>query len=82
MLLIEELAVRAWPAREAVPVDGWLLRHTPALTRRRSNSALALGDGDARDLAPVMEFYAHRGRRASAGFERSHGYHYRVAPDA
>jgi ribosomal protein S18 acetylase RimI-like enzyme len=66
MLLIEELAVRAWPAREAVPVDGWLLRHTRALTRRRSNSALALGDGDrnGRDLAPVVEFYARRGRRA------------------
>ena len=42
MLLVEELAARAWPAAEALRLDGWLLRHTPALSRRRSNSALPL----------------------------------------
>src|SRR6266536_2705862 len=63
MLLIEELAARAWPAAETQPVAGWLLRHTPALSRRRSNSALANGDGDL-DPAVVEDFYARRGRRA------------------
>jgi GNAT superfamily N-acetyltransferase len=63
-MLIEELAARAWPAAEAHRADGWLLRRTPALTRRRSNSALPLGDSDARDLAVVEAFYARRGGRA------------------
>jgi GNAT superfamily N-acetyltransferase len=63
MLLIEELAARGWPAAEAVRHDGWLLRHTPSLTRRRSNSALPLA-GDHRDLACVEDFYARRGTRA------------------
>ena len=50
MLLVEELAARGWPAAETLRRDGWLLRHTPSLTRRRSNSALPLaGDhGDPR----------------------------------
>ena len=61
-LLVEQLAARAWPAAEAVEADGWLLRHTPALSRRRSNSALPLGA--APDAAMVEDFYASRGRRA------------------
>jgi GNAT superfamily N-acetyltransferase len=61
-LLVEQLAARAWPAAEAVAADGWLLRHTPALTRRRSNSALPVGD--APHARVVEEFYARRGRRA------------------
>jgi ribosomal protein S18 acetylase RimI-like enzyme len=63
MPLVEEVAARAWPAAEALRVDGWLLRHTPSLTRRRSNSALPLGAGG-RDLAIVEDFYARRGARA------------------
>jgi ribosomal protein S18 acetylase RimI-like enzyme len=63
MLLVEELAARAWPAAETLRVDGWLLRHTPSLTRRRSNSALPLGDGSG-DLAVVEVFYASRAARA------------------
>ena len=59
-MLIEELAARAWPAAEAHRANGWLLRHTPSLTRRRSNSALAL-DGDHGDPAVVEDFYARRG---------------------
>jgi GNAT superfamily N-acetyltransferase len=39
-LLIEQLAVNAWPAATVQAVDGWLLRHTPGVGRRRSNSAL------------------------------------------
>jgi ribosomal protein S18 acetylase RimI-like enzyme len=61
-LLVEQLAARAWPAAEAVEADGWLLRHTPALGRRRANSALPLGA--APDAATVEDFYARRGRRA------------------
>lgn len=63
MLLVEELAARAWPAAETLRRGGWLLRHTPSLTRRRSNSALLLS-GDHGDLARVEDFYARRGARA------------------
>ncbi len=63
MLLVEELAARGWPAAEAHRLDGWLLRHTPSLTRRRSNSALPLA-GDRGDPALVEDFYARRGARA------------------
>jgi GNAT superfamily N-acetyltransferase len=63
MLLIEELAARGWPAAEALRCDGWLLRHTPSLPRRRSNSALPLA-GEHGDLALVEDFYARRGARA------------------
>jgi GNAT superfamily N-acetyltransferase len=40
VLLIEQLAVNAWPAATVRVADGWLLRHTPTVARRRSNSAL------------------------------------------
>ena len=63
MVLVEELAARGWPAAEAVRVDGWLLRHTPSLSRRRSNSALPVDDGRG-DPALVEDFYARRGGRA------------------
>jgi GNAT superfamily N-acetyltransferase len=63
MLLVEELAARGWPAAETLRADGWLLRHTPTLARRRSNSALPVGDRDG-DLALVEDFYARRGGRA------------------
>jgi ribosomal protein S18 acetylase RimI-like enzyme len=39
-LLIEQLAANAWPAATVQLVDGWLLRYTPGVARRRSNSAL------------------------------------------
>ena len=63
MLLVEELAARGWPAAEELRCDGWLLRHAPTLTRRRSNSALPLG-GDHGDPALVEDFYARRRARA------------------
>jgi N-acetylglutamate synthase len=62
MLLVEQLAARGWPAGEALRCDGWLLRHTPSLTRRRSNSALPLADRP--DPGLVEDFYARRGARA------------------
>lgn len=63
MLLVDELAARGWPAADALALDGWLLRHTPSLTRRRSNSALPLA-ADHGDLALVEDFYARRSVRA------------------
>ncbi len=63
MVLVEELAARGWPAAQTVRLDGWLLRHTPSLTRRRSNSALPVGDAHG-DPALVEEFYARHGGRA------------------
>jgi ribosomal protein S18 acetylase RimI-like enzyme len=58
--LLEELAARAWPAGESERVDGWLLRRTPSVRRRRLNSALPLGrDGAA--LEEVERFYRGHG---------------------
>ncbi|AGZ39874.1 GNAT family N-acetyltransferase [Actinoplanes friuliensis] len=37
---IELAAAAAWPATEVEKSGGWLLRHTPGVPRRRSNSAL------------------------------------------
>jgi GNAT superfamily N-acetyltransferase len=37
---IEALAARAWPADEVHEADGWLLRRTEGVDRRRSNSLL------------------------------------------
>ena len=62
MLPVEEIAARGWPAAEALRRDGWLLRYTPSLTRRRSNSALPLAGQP--DPGPVEDFYARRGARA------------------
>lgn len=61
--LIEQYAAQAWPATEAMEEEGWLLRHTPGVPRRRSNSALppAKGEAAAAGLSRVEEFYAARG---------------------
>jgi N-acetylglutamate synthase len=64
-LLIEQLAASAWPAAIVQLVDGWLLRHTPAVARRRSNSALpppAAAEATAAQRAHILDlaerFYA------------------------
>jgi GNAT superfamily N-acetyltransferase len=61
--LIERYAAHAWPAAEVLEEDGWLLRHTPDVPRRRSNSALPLARGEAllAALSRVEDFYAARG---------------------
>jgi N-acetylglutamate synthase len=66
-LLIEQLAANAWPAATIRLVDGWLLRHTPAVARRRSNSALpppSAARTSAAQRAQVLDlaerFYARR----------------------
>jgi hypothetical protein len=65
--LIEQLAVNVWPAATVQLVDGWLLRHTPAVARRRSNSALpppGVADAGPAQRAQVLDlaerFYARR----------------------
>ena len=63
--LIEAMAARAWPAAESVEQGGWLLRRTPQVGRRRSNSALPLagaGTGPAA-IAAVEAHYRDRGAR-------------------
>ncbi|GAA1658062.1 GNAT family N-acetyltransferase [Actinoplanes couchii] len=37
---IEEHAASAWPATHNTRAGGWILRHTPGVTKRRNNSAL------------------------------------------
>ena len=60
---LDALAARAWPAAEAVARGGWLLRHTPAAARRRSNSALPLPGARPDDaaVALVEDWYRTRG---------------------
>lgn len=41
---IEQLAARGWPAEEVEEVEGWLLRRTVGVHRRRSNSMLPPAD--------------------------------------
>jgi N-acetylglutamate synthase len=41
---LERLAARAWPADEVEEVEGWLLRRTVGVHRRRSNSLLPSAD--------------------------------------
>jgi N-acetylglutamate synthase len=66
--LIERLAANAWPAANVEVLDGWLLRHTPGVARRRSNSALpppeAALAGQYGTLDLVERFYADRGQPA------------------
>jgi N-acetylglutamate synthase len=87
--LLEELAARAWPAGECERVDGWLLRRTLSVRRRRPNSALPVGrDGAA--LEEVERFYRGHGMTPLVQVAPaedlgeldvgSDGYHFRVAP--
>ena len=57
---LEARAARAWPALWAERVDRWLLRRTPAVARRRSNSALPLGR-DGASVETVERFYRGHG---------------------
>ncbi|MEV5893335.1 GNAT family N-acetyltransferase [Nonomuraea fuscirosea] len=57
---IERRAAAAWPAGQAEERDGWLLRHTPGVNRKRSNSALPLATASP-SVAALEAFYAERG---------------------
>jgi GNAT superfamily N-acetyltransferase len=60
---IERHAVQAWPAPVTEHVDGWLLRHTPGMTRLRASGAalpLAPASRASSSLGVVEAFYAER----------------------
>ena len=60
---VERRAIAAWPAAVAEERDGWLLRHTPGVRRRRSNSAVppAAVHEDA-EIDRLEAFYRDRDR--------------------
>jgi len=60
LIELEARAARAWPALFSERVDGWLLRRTPQVGRRRSNSALPLGRNGA-SVETVERFYRGHG---------------------
>lgn len=55
--------MRAWPAIENERTDGWLLRHTPGVTRRRNNAALPppADRHPERSIGAVESYYRSRG---------------------
>jgi hypothetical protein len=57
---LERLAARAWPADEVEQVEGWLLRRTVGVDRRRSNSLLPPPDpaAAARTVVDGLEAWA------------------------
>jgi ribosomal protein S18 acetylase RimI-like enzyme len=62
--LLEALAARAWPAGEQQRLDGWVLRRTPSVRRRRLNSALPPSAAEPHDDAvvdAVERFYRAHG---------------------
>jgi ribosomal protein S18 acetylase RimI-like enzyme len=58
---VEQAAVAAWPAGRTQVEAGWLLRHTPGVGRRRSNSALPLDREPEPSLDAVEAFYQDLG---------------------
>lgn len=63
MATIERSAVDAWPATTSLRAHGWLLRHTPSVGRRRSNSALPpAGPTTGSMIGEIESFYAGRNR--------------------
>ncbi|GAA3345194.1 hypothetical protein GCM10020358_51310 [Amorphoplanes nipponensis] len=60
---VEAAAAAAWPAGRTDTAAGWLLRHTPGVPRRRSNSALppAPDRHPERTLEAVEAFYTAAG---------------------
>jgi len=64
---VERSAAAAWPASRTETMDGWLLRHTPGVSRRRSNSALppAADRSPERALDAVEAFYRAAGLPAT-----------------
>ena len=60
---LEAVGQRAWPPLVVQGLDGWLVRYTPGVPRRRSNSVVTLTyEGDlAASIAAVEAFYAERG---------------------
>jgi GNAT superfamily N-acetyltransferase len=60
---VERRAIAAWPAEVVQENAGWLLRHTPAVRRRRSNSAVPPPRrGSEAAIEDIEAFYRRRGR--------------------
>ncbi|MFB9967462.1 GNAT family N-acetyltransferase [Sinosporangium siamense] len=60
---IEQRAALAWPATVVERHEGWLLRHTPGTTRKRSNSALPpfhVSTNLEQELHHIQNFYRER----------------------
>ncbi|MDI6102366.1 GNAT family N-acetyltransferase [Actinoplanes sp. NEAU-A12] len=59
---VERHAVTAWPSAHTEQAGGWLLRHTPGVTKRRNNSALppAPDTRPEETIDAVEAFYAGR----------------------
>jgi arginase family enzyme/GNAT superfamily N-acetyltransferase len=58
---VERRAAAAWPAASVTEEGGWLLRHTPGVQRRRSNSAVPLSEPS---IDHLEAFYRARERPA------------------
>ena len=58
---VERRAFAAWPAGSVVEEAGWLLRYTPGVRRRRSNSAVPVGEPS---IDRLEAFYRARDRPA------------------
>nr|GID82367.1 N-acetyltransferase GCN5 [Actinoplanes derwentensis] len=56
--MIEEHAASAWPAVHSTRDEGWLLRHSPGVGKRRNNSALPVAGTPAIDTAE--QYYRSR----------------------
>ena len=63
--IVETCAAHAWPAVSSVDLDGWLLRSSPGVSNRRSNSVLPVFGKETGQLAErigqVEAFYKERG---------------------
>jgi N-acetylglutamate synthase len=60
---VEDFAAQAWPSAQREEYEGWVLRHTPSVARRRCNSALPPREDalpSASTIASVIEFYQAR----------------------
>jgi arginase family enzyme len=65
---VERHAVAAWPAEITADTGAWLLRHTPDMSRLRSNNAAlphSAGRHPGQHLAEAEAFYAERNRPAA-----------------
>ncbi|MBB6170397.1 ribosomal protein S18 acetylase RimI-like enzyme [Nocardiopsis mwathae] len=59
-MVIEQQALRAWPATVVKEAQGWVLRSTPGVARSRSNRALPPRCGALDGLSAVQKFYGRR----------------------
>ncbi|MFB9830637.1 GNAT family N-acetyltransferase [Actinoallomurus acaciae] len=66
---VERRAFAAWPASTVTEEGGWLLRHTPGVGRRRSNSAVPVAEPS---IDHLEAFYRARGLPAMVQLGPAH----------